>query len=127
EDEAFAQAMEAQFRRDMESSLEVQRRPYRAPKRLQPMLPSGLARLPPGQLPPRAHARRELRGRAAVATRTLISAARRSIYGPLSAGLVILGLLFLGLPSAMAYAFGAVCVWLAVAAGLEAFARRQDG
>jgi len=127
EDEAFAQAMEAQFRRDMESSLEVQRRPYRAPKRLQPMLPSGLARLPPGQLPPRAHARRELRGRAAVATRTLISAARRSIYGPLSAALVILGLLFLGLPSAMAYAFGAVCVWLAVAAGLEAFARRQDG
>jgi len=125
EDEAFARAMEAQFRYDMGSSLEVQRRVYRAPKRLQPMLPSGLTR--PRSSRPGRRAQRELRGRAAVVTRTVISAARRSVYGPVSVALVILGLLFIGLPSAMAYAFGGVCVWLALAAGLEAFARRQDG
>ena len=110
---------------DMGSSLEVQRRVYRAPKRLQPMLPSGLTR--PRSSRPGRRAQRELRGRAAVVTRTVISAARRSVYGPVSVALVILGLLFIGLPSAMAYAFGGVCVWLALAAGLEAFARRQDG
>lgn len=126
EDEAFARDLETQFRRDVGSSREVQRRVYRAPKRLQPIMPSGLAREPSTQLP-RRRARRELRGRAAVAMRTLISGARRSIYGPVSGALVVLALLFIGLPSAMAYAFGAVCVWLAVAAGLEAFARRHEG
>jgi cardiolipin synthase len=127
EDEGFARDMDMQFRRDMESSLEVLRRPYPAPKQLQPMLPSVLARQPSTRSTRRVRARRELRGRAAVATRTLISAARRSIYVPVSMALVVLGLLFIGLPSATAYAFGAVCVWLALAAGLEAFARRRDG
>lgn len=127
EDEAFARDLEAQFRRDVGSSLEVQRRVYRAPKRLQPIIPSGLARQPAAQPQRRPRARREFRGRAAIATRTLISGARRSIYGPVSLALVVLGLLFIGLPSAMAYAFGAVCVWLAAAAGLEAFARRREG
>jgi cardiolipin synthase len=127
EDATFARDMELQFRRDMESSLEVRRQPYRAPRRLQPMLPSGLARQPSARPSGRIRARRELRGRAAVATRTLISAARRSVYVPVSVALVLLGLLFIGLPSATAYVFGAVCAWLAFAAGLEAFARRRDG
>ncbi len=127
EDEGLARDMDMQFRRDMESSLEVRRRLYPAPKPLQPMLPSVLARQPSTRPGGRVRARREFRGRAAVATRTLISAARRSIYVPASVALVILGLLFLGLPSATAYAFGAVCVWLALAAGWEAFARRRDG
>jgi hypothetical protein len=70
--------------------------------------------------------RHEFRGRAAIAARSLISAARRSIYGPVSIGLVVLGLLFLVLPRYMAYAFGMVCVWFALAAGLEAFRRRAD-
>jgi cardiolipin synthase len=128
EDEGFAREMEAQFRRDTEQSLEVEQRPYRAPKRLQPVLPVGLARqVPPPTRPRRRRARRELRGRAAVATRTLISGARRSIYAPASVFLIVLGLLFLVLPGAMAYVFGAVCVWLAASAGLEAFARRERG
>jgi cardiolipin synthase len=127
EEEAFAREMEAQYRRDMEQSLEVRPRPYRAPKRLQPMLPTGLERDEPIPIHPRRRrARRELRVRAAVAARTLISGARRSIYGPASVFLIVLGLLFLILPGAMAYVFGAVCVWLAVSAGLEAFARRRE-
>lgn len=125
EDEGFAHAMEAQFRRDLEFSLEVERRAYHAPAGLQRVLPSGLQRRASGSVaPPRPRGSRELRGRAAVAARTLISGARRSVYGPVSALLVLLGLLFIGLPRYMAYGFGAVCVWLAVAAGLEAFHRR---
>jgi cardiolipin synthase len=128
EEEAFAQEMEAQFRRDLEQSLEIRRRPYRAPKHLQPVLPTGLARDEPVPAHHRQRrGRRELRVRAAVAARTLISGARRSIYGPASGFLVVLGLLFLILPGAMAYVFGAVCVWLAASAGLEAFARRERG
>ena len=127
EDETFAREMEAQFRRDMESSLEVRRRAYPGPTRLQPMLPTALARQPSNRPPGRIRARREFRGRTAVAMRTVISAARRSIYVPVSVGLVILGILFIVLPSATAYAVGAVCVWLAFSAGLEAFARRREG
>lgn len=128
EDESFAHEMEAQFRRDLGESMEVRRRAYRAPKSLQPVLPTGLARdepVPTHHRRRRAH--RELRVRAAVAARTLISGARRSIYGPVSVFLIILGVLFLILPGAMAYVFGAVCVWLAGSAGLEAFARRERG
>jgi cardiolipin synthase len=129
DDPEFAQAMESQFLRDLEQSLEVERRFLRAPRHLQRMLPTGLSRRPSGGMAVPPHGRRgrhEFRGRAAVAARTLISAARRSIYGPVSLGLVLLGLLFLVLPRYMAYAFGTVCVWLALAAGLEAFRRRLD-
>jgi cardiolipin synthase len=128
DDREFAHAMEAQFLRDLDQSLEVERRFLRAPRQLQRVLPTGLTRRPSGGMviPRGRRGRHELRGRAAVAARTLISAARRSIYGPVSAGLVVLGLLFLVLPRYMAYAFGTVCVWFALAAGLEAFRRRVD-
>src|SRR5581483_3527621 len=119
EDEGFAHAMEAQFRCDLELSLEVERRAYHAPASLQRRASTPVPA-------PRARGSRELRGRAAVAARTLISGARRSVYGPVSALLVLLGLLFIGLPRYMAYGFGAACVWLAVAAGLEAFHRRTS-
>jgi hypothetical protein len=91
-------------------------------------MPTGLTRRPSGStaIPQSRRGSHELRGRAAVAARTLISAARRSVYGPISAGLVVLGLLFLVLPRYMAYVFGMVCVWFALAAGLEAFRRRAD-
>jgi hypothetical protein len=56
-----------------------------------------------------------------------VSAARRSVYGPLSLILVTLGTLFLLLPRTTAYLFGAVCVWFALAAGVEAFHRREGG
>ncbi|HEU4648571.1 MAG TPA: phospholipase D-like domain-containing protein [Gemmatimonadales bacterium] len=128
DDRDFARAMEAQFLRDLERSLEVERRIFRVPRQLQRVIPTGLTRRPSGSMviPQGRRGRHELRGRAAVAARTLISAARRSIYGPVSAGLVVLGLLFLVLPRYMAYAFGMVCVWFALAAGLEAFRRRAD-
>ncbi|HET8625415.1 MAG TPA: phospholipase D-like domain-containing protein [Gemmatimonadales bacterium] len=127
EDVAFARDMEALFRRDLDQSLEVERR-VRGTGRIQQVLPTGLHRRRSGPVPaPRSRAPRQLRGRAAVAARTLISAARRSVYGPLSLILVVLGTLFLFLPRTTAYAFGFVCVWFAVAAGVEAFRRREGG
>jgi cardiolipin synthase len=127
EDVAFAREVESLFRRDLDQSLEVERR-VRGHGRLQQVLPTGLQRRRSGPVPV-AHPRspRQFRGRAAVAARTLISAARRSVYGPLSLILVTLGTLFLFLPRTTAYAFGVVCVWLALAAGVEAFRRRGSG
>ena len=51
--------------------------------------------------------------------------ARRSVFGPLALLLVALGVLFLSLPRFMSVMFGVLCVWLAVAAGREAMARRS--
>ncbi len=125
EDVAFAREMEALFRRDLDQSLEVERR-VRGRGRLQQVLPTGLQRRRSGPVPrDRARAPRQLRGRAAVAARSLISAARRSVYGPLSLILVAIGTLFLVLPRTTAYVFGFVCVWFALAAGVEAFRRRE--
>ncbi|MGH7629206.1 MAG: phospholipase D-like domain-containing protein [Gemmatimonadales bacterium] len=125
EDVTFAGEMEALFRRDLDQSLEVERR-LRGGGRFQQVLPTGLQRRRSGPVPvARSRSPRQLRGRAAVAARTLISAARRSVYGPLSLILVTLGTLFLLLPRTTAYLFGLVCVWFALAAGVEAFHRRE--
>jgi cardiolipin synthase len=127
EDVPFAREMEALFRRDIEQSLEVERR-VRGRGRLQQVLPTGLQRRRSGPVPAApSRSPRQFRGRAAVAARTLISAARRSIYGPVSLILVTLGTLFLVLPRTTAYLFGVVCVWFAIAAGVEAFQRRGIG
>jgi cardiolipin synthase A/B len=127
EDPGFALEMEALFRRDLEQSIEVERR-VRGSGRFQHVMPTGLQRRRSGPAPVhRSRSRREFRGRAAIAARTLVSAARRSVYGPLSLILVTLGTLFLVLPRTTAYLFGLVCVWFALAAGTEAFRRREGG
>jgi cardiolipin synthase len=127
EDPEFAGEMEALFRRDLEQSLEVERR-VRGSGRFRQVMPSGLQRRRSGPAPVhRSRSRRQFRSRAAIAARTLVSAARRSVYGPLSLILVTLGTLFLLLPRTTAYLFGAVCVWFALAAGVEAFHRREGG
>jgi cardiolipin synthase len=127
EDPEFAAEMEALFRRDLDQSLEVERR-VRGSGRFQQVMPTGLKRRRSGPAPAhRSRSRRQFRGRAAIAARTLVSAARRSVYGPLSLILVTLGTLFLVLPRTTAYLFGLVCVWFALAAGVEAFHRREGG
>ena len=127
EDSALAEAMERQYRLDIARSREVTRRPVRAPKRISAALPTALEREEP-EVPvavPR-RSRRELRRRAALALRTIVNNARRSIFLPLSAVFVTLGLLFFALPKATAYVFGVLCAWLAVGAWREAFRRRAD-
>jgi cardiolipin synthase len=127
EDPVLAEAMERQFRLDVARSREVIRRPVRAPRRISAALPTALRREDP-EVVATAHrpTGRERRRRAALALRTLIANARRSIFLPLSAVLIALGALFFALPTFTAYAFGILCGWLALSAWREAFRRRAD-
>ena len=127
EDHGLADAMERQFRLDVARSREVTRRPARGPQRISAALPTMLRREEP-EVMPAAYRRtgRERRRRAALAVRALIQNARRSIFLPLSVVLVSLGTLFFVLPTVTAYAFGALCGWLAFSAWREAFRRRGE-
>ncbi|HEU4700364.1 MAG TPA: phospholipase D-like domain-containing protein [Gemmatimonadales bacterium] len=128
EDPALAAALEGQFRRDIAQSREVSRRRVRGPGRISQRLPTALTHLEAETPAPARYreSRREARARAVVQLRTLASNARRSVFGPLTIGLVALSFLFLVLPRPTAYVFGALCVWLALGAGREAFRRRAD-
>jgi len=122
----LADRMEAQFRRDMDRSAEVMRRPRRIPSRLRRVVPPALEipRLP--STPPHRRGLRERRGGSVLALRTLAASARLAIFGPLAAVLAVLGVLFFVIPGIMAIGFGALCVWLAVVAVGEAVRRRAD-
>ena len=124
---ALASELEAQFRRDIARSAEVERRPARGPRRLQRVLPTGLDWEPP-EVPPGPHHRRfrERRGRTVLALRILASGARRSIFAPVAIILGVLGLLFAFLPRVMAMGVAALCAWLAIGAAIEAFRRRTE-
>jgi cardiolipin synthase len=123
----LAEAMEHQFRLDISRSLEVTRRPVRAPGRISGALPTALSRQGPELMPPDHHQSvKERRDRAMVALRILVANARRSIFLPLTALLIVLGVFFFVLPTAAAYTFGALCAWLALSAWREAFRRRAD-
>jgi cardiolipin synthase len=123
----LAKAMEAQYRKDLSQSLEVERRQLRGSKRLGRLAPSGLTRHSTGEHQlNRRRTKRNLRARTAIAARTVISGAWRSIFGPLSLAFVVAALLFFGLPRAMAYFFGGLCAWVSLAVGLEAWRRRND-
>ncbi len=127
EDRSLAEEMDRQFRLDIARSREVTRRPVRAPPRLSKALPTALDRREP-EVTGTEYRRtlRETRRRAALAVRTVAANARRSVFIPISALFVSLGFLFFALPTATAYVFGAVCAWLAIGAGREAFRRRAD-
>jgi cardiolipin synthase len=127
EDSVLADAMERQFRLDIGRSREVRRRPLRGPRRFSEALPTALTRSDPEVAIARyRRSPREARRRAALALRTIASNARRSVFLPLSAIFVALGLLFFVLPRETAYVFGVICAWLAISAGREAFRRRAD-
>jgi cardiolipin synthase A/B len=127
EDPTLADAMERQFRLDIGRSREVRRRPVRGPRRISTALPTALTRSDPEIASDRyRRSPREARRRAALALRTIGSNARRSVFLPLSAMFVALGILFFVLPRQTAFVFGVICAWLAVSAGREAFRRRAD-
>ena len=121
----LAQQMEDQFRRDIARSAEIVRGKLRAPERFQRVLPSTLARQRPDESPIlHQRTRREGRRRAVVALWTVVTGARRSLYGPAALLLTILASFFILLPRLASYIFGGLCVWLAVAATREAVRRR---
>jgi cardiolipin synthase A/B len=127
EDHSLADAMEAQFRRDIARSSEVVSRPVRGPRRISQALPAVLTHQTPEVAQGMYHgSRRERRQRAMLALRAIASHARRSVFGPISAMFIALGLLFVALPTQSAYVVAALCAWFALGAGREAFRRRAD-
>lgn len=128
ENAGLAKQMEDQFRKDSAQSAEIVRGKLRAPERFQKVLPSKLSRQRPDEHPVlHQRTRREGRRRAVVAVWTVVTGARRSIYGPAALVLVVLAGFFILLPTIAAYIFGGLCVWLAVAATREALKRRSGG
>jgi cardiolipin synthase len=127
EDPALAGAMQGQFRRDVARSREVASRPVRGPRRISQALPAVLTHQDPEVASSEHHrSGREMRRRAALVLRALASNARRSVFGPISAMFIALGLLFVALPRESAYVLAALCAWFALGAGREAFRRRAD-
>jgi cardiolipin synthase len=127
EDPALAQAMEDQFRHDVSQSREVASRPVRAPRRISQALPTALTHEDPvvAQTQYR-RSRRETRRRAVLVLRAIASNARRSVFIPISAIFIVLGILFVALPKVSAYALAVLCGWFALATAREAFRRRAD-
>lgn len=127
EDSELADAMERQFRRDIARSREITRRPVRGPSRISSALPAVLHRENPEVVASTyRQTTRERRRRAGLTVRALIANARRSVFLPLTALFVALGVLFFALPTLTAYVFGVLCGWLALGASREAFRRRAD-
>ncbi|MGH7658890.1 MAG: phospholipase D-like domain-containing protein [Gemmatimonadales bacterium] len=124
DEEEFARELEDQFRRDVARSSEIVRN-RRTSQRFDRVLPSRLARQVPEQTPD-GHRRtgREARRHAVVVMWTVVVGARRSIFGPLALILIALSGFFLGFPRVTAYLFGAICIWLGVAAARESLRRR---
>jgi cardiolipin synthase len=125
EDPELARAMEQQFRRDISQSVEVVRQPRRVTGALAKVIPSRLARREEHGTVLRRRGQREFRARTVVAARRLASGAFRSLFGPMSLVLVVVGLLSVGLPTIMGYVFGGVCLWVAMAFGMQAWRRRS--
>jgi len=127
EDPELAEAMEAQFRRDVSRSREVASRLLRGPRRISQALPAALTHQVAevsGEEYRRSH--RERRHHAALVLRAVASHARRSVFGPISAIFIALCLLLVAVPRESAYILAAVCAWFALGAGREAFRRRAD-
>ena len=126
EDPRLAQAMEDQFRLDVSRSREVASRPLRGPQRISRAFPVALTRQQAAAPSVYHRSTRERRRRAVLVLRAVASHARRSVFIPISAIFVVLGILLVALPKISAYVLAALCAWLALGAGREAFRRRAD-
>ncbi len=125
DDPELAESMETQLRRDLARSREVAHRPMRGPHRISQVLPPVLTHQNPDEAPvARRRSRREQRRRVVLGLKTLATSARQSVFGPISAILVALGLLFVLLPIVSAYTFALLCAWFAIGAAREALRRR---
>jgi hypothetical protein len=126
EDPELAHSMEDQFRHDMARSREVASRPVRGPRRVSQALPEALTHQQAEAPTVYRRSRREARRRAVLLFRAVASNARRSVFGPISAIFIVLGLLLVVIPRTSAYVLAALCAWFALGAAREAFRRRAD-
>lgn len=124
EDADLALGMEAQFRRDLDRSVEVLRTavPDRRGRLAGQYLFSHGEGRSPGPLP---RSLRERRRRAVVALRAVLAGSQRTLFLQYSLGLAGLGALFLSFPRTMAGIFAALALWFAAAAWVDAFRRRR--
>jgi cardiolipin synthase A/B len=126
EDAELAHAMEDQFRHDMARSREVASRPVRGPHRISKALPVALTHQHAEAPNVYRRSRREARRRTALVLRAIANNARRSVFLPISAMFIALGLLLVALPRTSAYVLAGLCAWFALGAAREAFRRRID-
>jgi len=123
EDTRLAQEMEAQYRRDLEGSVEILLA-LRTRGRRSSL--SAAATEDRSRRGPHRPGFRERRRRAAVAVWALMSGARRSMVLQSSIALATLGILFLVLPRVMAVVFGALALWLALSAWFETWGEARN-
>jgi cardiolipin synthase A/B len=126
EDPGLAHAMEDQFRHDMARSREVASRPLRGPRRVSQALPVALTRQHAEAPTVYRRSRREASRHAVLVLRAIASHARRSVFIPISAIFIVLGLLLVAIPRTSAYVLAVFCAWFALGAAREAFRRRAD-
>jgi len=122
DDVPLAHAMEVQYRKDLDRSVEIKYRDAEPRRRRR-----ALAAFPLGPPPEeRGHkpGLRERRNRAALALWAVVSGARRTVFLQYSLALTVVGVFFLFFPRTMAAIFGVLSLWLAVAAWMETWGRR---
>jgi len=122
EDVELGQAMEAQFRRDLDRCIEIglgKPKGRRSRRKLAAVAPRATA---DGH---RRRSIRERRGRAVVAVWAVMAGARRSILLQYSVLLASLGILFLLFPRTMGWICAALALWLAISAWFESWGRER--
>ena len=123
EDPELGKLMEAQFRRDLDHSVEIglgDPRGRRSRRKLAAVSTPSDAGLAGGR---RRAGLRERRRRAVVAVWTVMAGARRTILLRYSILLTSLGILFILFPRVMAWVFAVVSLWLAAAAWFETWGK----
>ena len=124
DDAELGQAMEAQFRRDLDRSVEIglgEPKGRRSRRKLAKVSPD--AGVAAGRHRPSL---RERRRRAVVAVWTVMAGARRTILLQYSVVLATLGILSLMFPRIMAWAFAILALWLATSAWFETWGRNEQ-
>jgi len=125
DDPGLGQVMEAQFRRDIDRSVEVRLREPAEGRRHRRVL-EALTPAPEADAPSHHPSLRERRRRAVVTLRAVLSTSRRGLLLQAAVGLVLVGALFLLVPRVMAAVCAALSLWLAAAAWAESARRRRD-
>lgn len=122
DDLPLAHAMEVQYRKDLDRSVEIKYGDATSRRRRRALAAYPLG--PPSEERGHKPGLRERRNRAALAVWAVVSGARRTVFLQYSLALTVIGVFFLFFPRTMAAIFGVLSLWLAVAAWMESWGRR---
>ena len=120
DDQEFALQMEAQFRRDLDQSVEVWLKPAR-------MFRNTIGFRVKDDGPPRVRRRgmRERRRRTVIAFRAVVGGSQRALFLQQSLGLTLLAALLLFFPQPMGIIFGSLTLYFALTGLLDMLRRRR--